>query len=50
LNGSDALEVVNVFLFIPPWRRPNKWPKHVAGYLAIKLHQNIIVQLLVLIL
>ena len=37
-------------MFIPPWRWPHKWPKHVGRYPAIKLHQNTIVYLLVFIL
>lgn len=37
-------------MFIPAWRWPYKWPKHVGRYPAIKLHQNTIVYLLVFIL
>ena len=49
-NGSDIFVIVILFLFIPPWRWPNKWSKHVGGYPVITLHQNDIVHLLVLIL
>ena len=48
-NGSDTFVIVIVFLFIPPCSWPHKWPKHVEGCLVIKLHQNTIVHLLVLI-
>jgi hypothetical protein len=39
-NGSDTFVMVLIFLFIPPWRWPHKWPKHAGGYPAVKLHQN----------
>lgn len=47
-NSSDTFVIAIVFLFIPPW--PHKWPKHLAGYPVITLHQNTIVYSLVLIL
>jgi hypothetical protein len=31
-NGSGTFVLEIVFLFIHPLRRPDKWPKHVAGY------------------
>jgi hypothetical protein len=37
-----------VFLFILTCRWSHKWPKHVAGYLVIKLHQYVTVHLPVL--
>jgi hypothetical protein len=49
-DGSNALVVVIVFLFMPPWRWPHKWRKHVVGCPVIKLYRNIILYLLVLIL
>lgn len=49
-NGTDNFVLWIVFLIIPSWRWPDKWPKHVAGYSLIKLHRNIIVHVLVLIL
>ena len=42
--------IVFAFLFISPWRRPNMWPKQVAGHLIIKNRQYPIAHLLVLIL
>ena len=43
------LVIVVVFSFIPPGSWPHKRLKHVGGYAVIKLHQNTIVHLLVLI-
>ena len=49
-NGLDTFVIVTIFLFIPPWRGPHKWQKHVEGYPVIKIHNNTIVNLLVLVL
>jgi hypothetical protein len=38
---------VIVFLFLPSWRWPHDWLKHVVGYHIIKLHSHINVHLLV---
>jgi len=42
--------ILVIFFFFPPWRWSYKWPKHVGGYPLIKLYQNTIERLLVLIL
>jgi lambda repressor-like predicted transcriptional regulator len=39
--------IVAIFLFLPPWRWPHKWPKHVDGHCIIKLHSYTQVHLLV---
>ena len=38
--------IVAVFLILPPWRWPHKWPKHVGGYHIINLHSYTQVRLL----
>ena len=49
-NGSDTSVILVIFFFLLPWRWSHKWPKHVWGYPLIKLYQNTIDLLLVLIL
>jgi len=44
---NKQIIIVTVFLFTPPWRWPQEWPKHVCDYSVIKLHSYIEVRLLV---
>jgi hypothetical protein len=39
--------IVIFFLFLPPWRWPREWLKHVGAYSVIKLHSYTHVHLLV---
>jgi lipoprotein signal peptidase len=41
--------IIIVFLFKSHWRCPHKRSKHTAGYLAIKLHYNVLVHSLLVI-
>jgi len=37
VHSGMVLTLVNIFLFVPPWRWSHKWPKYVGRYLTIKL-------------
>ena len=37
-QGCRHIVITFVFLFLPLWRRPHEWPKHVGGHYVIKLY------------